>query len=250
MTVYAPDTSANAVVLYRSVDVFYSYVNTGFRVFNVVKCRLKVLKPDGKDVADAQFTYRSPESGSSMREYISGPKAVAYNLENGKTVKTKMEKSMVNEERIDKNRKLIGGSYITVSARFCNLLDDFNEETYSEPLTLAEQKDLLDACVAEVERLHSRHPEQLVVVCSDSETFTQRAQSLDYVRVLPGIVSHIGNDSPHNYEYYEKTFLDFFTIARASRVCLLLGPGMMRSGFPYAAARSQGKPFDILAFRV
>ena len=43
MTVYAPDTSANAVVLYRSADVFYNYVSTGFRVFYVVKCRLKVL---------------------------------------------------------------------------------------------------------------------------------------------------------------------------------------------------------------
>ena len=107
MTVYAPDTSANAVVLYRSADVFYNYVSTGFRVFYVVKCRLKVLKPDGKEMADAQFVYRVPESSGTMCEYVSGPKAIAYNLENGKTVKTKMDKSMVNEERIDKNWKLV-----------------------------------------------------------------------------------------------------------------------------------------------
>ena len=169
-----------------------------------------------------------------------------YNQDFAKLFSELFKPSPRLQASIDKNRKLIGGSYITVSARFCNLLDDFNEETYSEPLTLAEQKDLLDACVAEVKRLHSRHPEQFVVVCSDSETFTQRAQSLDYVRVLPGIVSHIGNDSPHNYEYYEKTFLDFFTIAGAERVYLLRAPLMHNSGFPYAAARVGRRHYEVV----
>ena len=107
MTVYDADSSAAAVVLYRSVEVFYSYVNTGFRVFNNVKCRLKVLKPDGKDVGNGSIMYRALRSGSTMREYVSGLKAVAYNVENGETEKTKMEKSMVNEERVDKDWRII-----------------------------------------------------------------------------------------------------------------------------------------------
>lgn len=143
--------------------------------------------------------------------------------------------------------------YISVSARFCNLLDDFNEEVYSEPLSIVEREKLLSGCMDQLgQLLKGVGNGQRVLLCSDSTTFLQRAQQTfpGAFYVIPGTVSHIGNDGVHSYEYYEKTFLDFFTIARASRVCLLLGPGMMRSGFPYAAARSQGKPFDILAFRV
>jgi hypothetical protein len=52
----------------------------------------------------------------------------------------------------------------------------------------------------------------------------------------------------YNYEYYEKTFLDFYTIAGASEVYLLKGPHMMKRGFPYAAALVGRKTLHIIDF--
>ena len=52
----------------------------------------------------------------------------------------------------------------------------------------------------------------------------------------------------HNYEYYEKTFLDFYIIAGASEVYLLKGLHMMKSGFPYAAALVGQKTLHIIDF--
>ena len=88
------------------VEVYYVFINGDFRVINNVKCRLKVLKPEGKHVADHEIGVRL-SSSSSVPETVRGLKAVAYNMENGKVVKTKMESSMIHEEQIDKTEKLI-----------------------------------------------------------------------------------------------------------------------------------------------
>ena len=142
----------------------------------------------------------------------------------------------------------IGSDYITVSARFCNLLDDFNEEVYSEPLLPGERDSLIDSCIRQIEALREKHPGKAVVVCSDSKTFLDRCRAVAGTYIIPGTVSHIGNDVAHDYEYYEKTFLDFLIIGGASHVYLLQGPRMMRSGFPYAAALSEGRPYDVITF--
>lgn len=147
---------------------------------------------------------------------------------------------------IDEVKAAIGGSYITVSARFCNLLDDFNEEVYGEPLGHDEREALLDRCLSQLRLLKERHTEERIVVCSDSTTFLRRASETCGAYSVPGNVSHIGNDSPHDYAYYEKTFLDFFVISQAAHVYLLLAEGMHRSGFPYAAALTGNRPYDII----
>lgn len=107
MTEYGPDKEAEAVELYHLVDVSYAYMNNDFRVYHRVKGRLKVLKSEGKHVADGSIVFRNDEASSLRREVVRGLKATAYNLENGNVVKTKMESSMVFEERLDKNRKRI-----------------------------------------------------------------------------------------------------------------------------------------------
>lgn len=152
-------------------------------------------------------------------------------------------------QHLDAIRQDVGGPYITVSARFCNLLDDFNEETYNEPLPLAEQDALIASCLTQLATLHRQHQDKRIIVCSDSTTFAEHAcMGRDYVYVIPGTVSHIGNDRRESYEYYEKTFLDFFMIARADEAYLLRGPRMMGSGFPYAAARLGGKTCKTISF--
>ena len=107
MTEYVNDKDADAVVLYHKTDVYYNFVNGDFKVIYDIKKRLKVLKPEGKRVADKQIVYYENETSRINKEVVTGLKAVAYNLENNKVVKTKMEQAMVHQERIDKNQKLL-----------------------------------------------------------------------------------------------------------------------------------------------
>lgn len=106
MSVYAPDTSAAAVVLYESRDVRYDYLGRDFKLFTDVKCRIKVLKDEGKDWANHSLTYIKKSNSDGQREILTKLKACSYNLENGKVVKTKMDNSMVSEEKIDGSRLL------------------------------------------------------------------------------------------------------------------------------------------------
>ena len=145
-------------------------------------------------------------------------------------------------------RRDIGGGYITVSARFCNLLADFKEEVFNEPLEPGDRRLLVDQCLEQTRQIALRHPDCRLVVCADSPTFLRQASDKLGAYVIPGTVTHIGNDATHDYNYYEKTFLDFFTVAGAGHAYLLLGPRMLQSGFPYAAALSQERPYDIVSF--
>ncbi len=152
------------------------------------------------------------------------------------------------QKSIDKTLAHIGERYITVSARFCNLLGDFNEETFSEPLSRKEQQELVNQCLLQLERIHQQHNGCPVIICSDSITFTEEAQKKDFVRTIPGTISHIGNDRTHYYHYYEKTFLDFFIISKAEQSFLLRGQGMHNSGYPYAASRIGSVPYHVVTF--
>ena len=107
MTEYALDKEADAVVLYHKTDVSYQFTNNDFRVIYRVNTRLKVLKPEGKRVADGQIAYLENETNRTRREIVTGLQATAYNMEDGKLVKTKMERSMTSEERLDKNQMVL-----------------------------------------------------------------------------------------------------------------------------------------------
>ena len=107
MTEYSLDKDAEAVELYHLTDVSYAYMNNDFRVYYRVKGRLKVLKPEGKSVADGSIVFRNDKDSNQRIEVVLGLKATAYNMENGKVTKTKMENSMIFEERLDKHQKRI-----------------------------------------------------------------------------------------------------------------------------------------------
>lgn len=107
MTVYDIEKDADALILYHQTSVNYNFVNGDFKVFYRIKSRLKVLKPEGKRVADESIMYYENETNRVRKEAVLGLKATAYNLESGKVVKTKMENSMVNTERLDKNKMLL-----------------------------------------------------------------------------------------------------------------------------------------------
>lgn len=107
MTEYPDDKDADAVVLFNKLDVYYGFIGGSFKVYYVHKTRAKVLKPEGKHVADRSIVIQDNASNGATKEVVTGLKAVAYNIENGKVVKTKMERTMVNEERLDKYQKQI-----------------------------------------------------------------------------------------------------------------------------------------------
>ena len=91
MTVYEPDTSAVAVMLYRgyTMDLIISPVSGGFCKEITVHERIKVLKEDGKRFGDYSFRYIS---SGDLKEAYSGIKVETYNRENGKIVRTKMSR--------------------------------------------------------------------------------------------------------------------------------------------------------------
>ncbi len=98
MKIYPQDSSARAVVLYE--EGFSDFVyndNVGFTVKTEVKCRIKILKPEGAEKATISIpTYRK----GRVEETVNGIEAYSYNLENGKTTKVKLEKANIFEEKV------------------------------------------------------------------------------------------------------------------------------------------------------
>lgn len=154
------------------------------------------------------------------------------------------------QESIDNQLSSIGGRYISVSCRFLDLLGDFNE-TYGHNMQLTddEKEQLILSVINQVEILHQEHSDYRILCNSDSVTFLQRAQELDYAYVIPGEVTHIdARDLRGDYQKYEKTFLDFYMIANAEHIYMLKTGLMHNSGFPFAASKLYNKPFDPIVF--
>ena len=101
MTVYAPDPDADAVKLYSNTDVQFDFITDDFWVVYRVKERVKVLKPEGASAADVTIVFYDPQ-GSSNGDRISGVKGSAYNLEDGKVVRSKLTGDLKSKERVDK----------------------------------------------------------------------------------------------------------------------------------------------------
>lgn len=99
MKIYPKDSSAKAVVLYEDAYTGYIY-RDGFAVQSEMKCRIKILKQEGADKATISIPIYKR---GRVEESLSGIEAYSYNLENGKIVKTKLEKNNIFEEKITDN---------------------------------------------------------------------------------------------------------------------------------------------------
>ena len=154
------------------------------------------------------------------------------------------------QSSIEKQKKILGTSYISTSFRFMNLLNDFNETVgLHSKLTKEEQSELIIKNIEQLQLLHVKYPNKRILVNSDSTTFLQAATRLDYAYVIPGNITHIdGNNKCNEYENYEKTFLDFFMIANAERIYLMRTGQMYNSGYPFAASKIYNKPFEKIEF--
>jgi hypothetical protein len=101
--VYAKDSVADAVYLYKSRRTYYSYnTSTGFNVITEVKKRVKIYNKKGFDYATFTINYYKPEDGE--KERVSSIKGYTFNLVDGEIKKTKLSKKSIFDERLNKYR--------------------------------------------------------------------------------------------------------------------------------------------------
>lgn len=104
MKQYPKDTSANALVLYHDGYTSYQIINNDFKVVTEVSKRVKILKPEGTEHATIQVQVSCNRSGCEVVDKI---EANAYNLENGKVEKSKLDKKYIFEERASDFVKIV-----------------------------------------------------------------------------------------------------------------------------------------------
>ncbi len=151
---------------------------------------------------------------------------------------------------INRTKAELGDLYVSTSFRFMNMLGDFNETAgIDAKLSNQEKETLISSCIEQIALLHKRHPEQRILVNSDSKTFLQRVSEIKYVYVNAGNITHVdAKDTDNGYETHEKTFVDFFMIANAEKIYLLQTGKMWNSGYPYAASKVYNKEFERIVF--
>jgi hypothetical protein len=106
MTTYAPDPDAEAVVLCCETVLRYDLTSGSFKLKRSIKKRIKILKEEGKSHANGSISYMYNGHRLGECEQLVKLKATAYNMVDGKLVKTKMEGDMVNHEDVSKTLRL------------------------------------------------------------------------------------------------------------------------------------------------
>jgi hypothetical protein len=99
-TRYDKFPDAEAIVLCDYGTVSFNITTSEIKLVAKYTMRVKILKKSGYDRANRSLNY---EVHGSNRERISDIKGYTYNYENGKVVKTKLEKSAITEKMITKN---------------------------------------------------------------------------------------------------------------------------------------------------
>lgn len=116
MTVYDRDTTAVALVLFHTGKSEFSYSIDDFLLSTQHFVRLKILKPEGVDYANITVPYYSPAERLTDKDDIYKIEACAYNIENGKCVKTPMKKEFISRERVNDKIMLLKFSVPAVKA--------------------------------------------------------------------------------------------------------------------------------------
>ncbi len=100
--VYPNDTTAPAAILFNKARTFFKYDNKfGFSIVTENSFRIKIYKKDGLKWANYQLPYRIgyDKYNNDFAEFTD---CVTYNIENGKVVKTKLNREGVFSTTINK----------------------------------------------------------------------------------------------------------------------------------------------------
>ena len=114
MKVYKPDSTTSAIIIYKNVIAKYIYKREHFIIEYNYETKIKVLKPEGIKYTDIKIPVYDIGKSDLFKESVSKIKAYAYNLENDKVNKTKMDKSYIFKERITPYYKQIKFSILAV----------------------------------------------------------------------------------------------------------------------------------------
>lgn len=105
MSSFEADAEAEAVILFEVGNLRYRFVKDDFQQLLEVHRRIKVLKKEGYDWATVQVPV--VQQNGSAKELVSEIKGATYNMENGKMVVHKMEKSAIFNEDMGQNVRLV-----------------------------------------------------------------------------------------------------------------------------------------------
>jgi hypothetical protein len=146
------------------------------------------------------------------------------------------------QAEIDRHLTNIGGTYVSISTRFMELLGDFSEPKHGNTLSADAQRQLIARCLAAIAEIRQRHPDAAaILVTSDSNSFLQECSHLPYVYTIPGIIAHSDTSTTTDHT---KTFVDFLMISHADKAYQLVGGGMYGGNFSLRASQIAGKPYE------
>lgn len=153
------------------------------------------------------------------------------------------------EKEVEKVKKELGESYISISTRFLMLLGDFTEpKNIWKTLSKEEGDRLMHLCLDKIKEIQNL-PEnrgKKALITSDSIRFLDFVANEPDIYVIPGNISHIDTKKAAEEDQL-KTFVDFFTIKDAERSYLVVGPDMYRSSnFAKRAAQADGRDVIII----
>lgn len=103
--VYPNDTTAPAAILFNKARTYFKYdTSFGFSIVTENSFRIKIYKKDGLNWANYRLPYRTgyDKLNDDRVEFSDG---LTYNIENGKIVKTKLNREGVFKTEINKNWK-------------------------------------------------------------------------------------------------------------------------------------------------
>lgn len=105
MVTYPQDTTANAVILMKMGEIHFVYnSNYGFQFEYTIQTKIKILKNEGLEWCNQQINYY--QADNSWKESIKNLSGTTYNIEDGKTVKTKLSKEHIFDEDVDKKYRV------------------------------------------------------------------------------------------------------------------------------------------------
>lgn len=155
------------------------------------------------------------------------------------------------QKTISKQLDALQHSYVSISARFLNVLGDFTDTVQIDPLPERIQQELLNRCIRCIQHCHELNPGKTILVNSDSKTFLKEASKLPYTYVTKGLITHLDtdcNDAETIYERYEKTMIDYLLISEAEIIYRIDGKWLHASGYPLSASRIHNRPFITLNY--